>query len=205
MSEIPFVTSAQRVSIMLAHDPFAVTREPFPAPTRSSLRAWPQARLTPGPVLKLAEFAREYSWEVRTQYSQGHFPHGTTGRPGALKDVIGVRFGAHPVTDRQAYAIYARNVPSGTWAWVSFMVWGPDLPPAKLHDLAALKAYLLMAPDSRADALADWTRDLRSIEENRKSLAKRTAAARPAKEREQAGESGRVSRRAAGHGDPASG
>jgi hypothetical protein len=163
-------------------------REPFPAPTRTS-REHAMLLLQPAPVQKLAEFAREHSWEVRTQYSQGHFPHGTTGRPGALKDVIGVRFGAHPVTDRQAYAIYARNVSMsgaslGTWTWMSFMVWGPDLPPAKLHDLAALKAYLLMAPDSRADALADWTRDLRSIEENRKSLAKQRAKARPAKERE---------------------
>jgi hypothetical protein len=183
VSEIEFVTSADRVKIMLAHDPFAVTREPFPLPVTTSRQI--VARVTwPAPVLKLAEFAREHSWEVRTQCSQGHMPHAITGRPGALKDLIALRFGAHPMTDRQAYAVYSRNASGGTWAWSSFMVWGPDLMPSKIFDLAALKAYLMMAPDSRADALGCWARDLRSIEENRKALARRTAAARPAKVKE---------------------
>jgi hypothetical protein len=184
MSEIPFVTSAQRVKIMLAHDPWSdFCRELFPQPRLTS-RDIPPMDVAPTAVLKLAEYAREHSWEVRTQYSQGHFPHAITGRPGVLKDVIGVRFGAHPVTDRQAYAVYSRNASGGTWAWTSFMVWGPDLSPAKLYDLAALKAYLMMCPDSSGEALTLWTSDLRMIEDNRKALAKRTATARPAKPKE---------------------
>src|SRR5512142_1925860 len=135
MSEIPFVTSADRVHIMLAHDPFFSPVEPFPAPTFDTRQTTNDGMIIPTPVLNLAQFAREHSWEVRTQFSQGHFPHATTGRPGALKDVIGVRFGAHPMTDRQAYAIYARTASDrggkGVWSWESFMVWGPDLPPAK--------------------------------------------------------------------------
>lgn len=169
----------------------AVTREPFPAPNIISRieDSWPL--IAPRPVVTLAEFAREHSWEVRSQYSQGNMPHAITGRPGALKDLIALRFGAHPMTDRQAYAVYSRSATitglarhTGTWTWTSFMIWGPDLMPSKIFDLAALKAYLMMAPDSGADALADWARDLRSIEENRKALAKRTAAARPAKPKE---------------------
>lgn len=143
MSEIPFVTNAERVKIMLAHDPFAVTREPFPAPAYTSFDTPDVAKLiTPVPVLKLGEFAREHSWEVRTQYSQGNMPHATTGRAGALKDLIALRFGAHPMTDRQAYAVYSRSAPSGTWTWSSVMIWGPDLPPYDGCGITDLKWYL---------------------------------------------------------------
>lgn len=184
MSEIPWVTSADRVTKMLAYDPWSdLCRAMFPEPQVTSRDIQPMA-VAPAPVMKLAEFAREHSWEVRTQYSQGNFPHSITGRPGALKDVIGVRFGAHPVTDRQAYAIYARNASGGTWSWESFMVWGPDLPPAKLYLLAELQAYLMMAPDSDAEALKTAIGDFKIIYENGKALAKQRAKARPAKERE---------------------
>lgn len=143
MTEIPFVTSAQRVKIMLGHDPFAVTREPFPAPRRTS-RDDPTTwhLLYPAPVLKLAEFAREHSWEVRTQYSQGHMPHATTGRPGPLRDLIALRFGAHPMTDRQAYAVYSRPAGGGTWTWGGVMIWGPDLPPYGGCGITELREYL---------------------------------------------------------------
>lgn len=142
MSEIPFVTNAERVKIMLAHDPFAVTREPFPPPNIISRieDSWPL--IAPRPVMTLAEFAREHSWEVRMQYSQGNMPHATTGRPGALKDLIALRFGAHPMTDRQAYAVYSRSVPSGTWTWSSVMIWGPDLPPYGGCGITELRWYL---------------------------------------------------------------
>ena len=160
-----------------------LTAEPFPAPTYTSFD--PGAPLfAPAPVAKLAEFAREHSWEVRTQYSQGHIPHGTTGKPSALKDLIGVRFGAHPMTDRQAYAVYVRNASGGTWSWGSVMVWGPDLPPAKLFDLSSLKAYLIMCADSPGEALVSWTQDMRTIEENRKAHAARQARTRTAQPRE---------------------
>lgn len=188
MSEIQYVSSAQRVSSMLAHDPWSdFCRELFPEP-RFTSRDIPPMDVAPAPVLKLAEYAREHSWEVRVQYSQGHFPHATTGRPGALKDVIGVRFGAHPMTDRQAYAIYARTANDrggkGVWSWESFMVWGPDISPAKLYLLAELQAFLLEGPGSDAEALKSAIGDFKTIHENGKALAKQRARLRPARPRE---------------------
>lgn len=142
----------------------AVPRELFPAPVVSLRAATRTTRPLPAPVLKLAEFAREHSWEVRTQYSQGHMPHATTGRPGALKDLIALRFGAHPMTDRQAYAVYSRNVsPSGaslsTWTWGSVMIWGPDLPPYGGCGIEHLKTYL-QAP---AEVDLEWVADIRAL------------------------------------------
>lgn len=164
-----------------AYDPHAVTREPFPAPLRGSRDPasleWYDA--APNPVLALAQFAREHSWEVRAQSSQGYVPHGTTGRPGALKDMIGLRFGLHPMTDRQAYAVYSRNAaPAGEWTWSSVMIWGPDLKPYAGCGLNELKAYLIMCADSSAEALAQYVEDLKYIASNAEALKKRRDAFR---------------------------
>jgi hypothetical protein len=102
----------------------------------------------PAPALKLAEYAREQSWEVRAQYTCGSFPHGTTGRPGAEQHVISLRFGGHLMTDRQAYAIYSRAVAGGTWTWRSVAVWGPDLPPYLGLDVTGLRAFILTPGDA---------------------------------------------------------
>lgn len=160
-----------------AYDPYAIIREPFPAPLRSS-RISISGVQVPTPVLSLVEFARENSWEVRTQYSQGCMPHATTGRPGVLKDLIGVRFGAHPMTPRQAYAVYSRNASGGGWAWSSVMIWGPDLPPYRGCGISELKAYLMMCPTTGTVALGMWVRDLKEIAANGEMLRKRREAAR---------------------------
>lgn len=127
--------------------------EPFPAPVRTSRELDNAPR--PAPVMKLAEFAREHSWEVWTQYSQGYVPHAITGRPGALKALIGLRFGAHPMTDRQAYAVYSRNASSGTWTWTSVAIWGPDLSPYLGCGITELKEYL-REPDIPVVPLLAW-------------------------------------------------
>lgn len=132
--------------------------EAFPAPLHHSRESFPAhmgAKLFPAPVLKLATFAREYSWEVRTQYSQGCMPHAITGRPGALKALIGLRFGAHPMTDRQAYAVYSRPVSGGAWTWASVAIWGPDLPPYLGCGITELKEYL-SEPDIPVIPLLAW-------------------------------------------------
>lgn len=171
MTEIPFVTSADRVKIMLAHDPFAMTREPFPAPQRTSRELPGFGTVIPAPVLKLAEFAREHSWEVRTQYSQGHMPHATTGRPGALKDLIALRFGAHPMTDRQAYAVYSKPYAHGTWTWGSVMIWGPDLPPYGGCGIADLRQYL-SRPDWASAFLLGWVAAIKREHAEREAAKK---------------------------------
>jgi hypothetical protein len=135
-------------------------RTPFPAPVVSSLPARALTFPVPGPVLKLAEFARELSWEVRMQYAQGNMPHAATGRAGALKDLIGLRFGAHPMTDRQAYAVCSRPAGGGTWAWGSVMIWGPDLSPYGGCGITELKDYLVH-PDRSADVLKSWVSVIR--------------------------------------------
>lgn len=149
---------------------------PFPAPVISSRQN--VSFLPPAPVLSLAEFAWEHSWEVRTQYSRGRMPHGTTGRPGLLKDFVALRFGGHPVTERRAYAVYSRGVLGGTWSWTSVAVWGPDLTPYLGCGVTELKAYLMKAPDSSAEGLAEWVWGLKEIAKNGALLAKRRADGR---------------------------
>lgn len=151
----------------------AVTGEPFPAPRVTSRSQVPF--MAPPAVLKLSEFAREHSWEVRTQISQGSFPHGTTGRPSALKDAIGVRFGAHPMTTRQAYAVYARTAPKSAWAWTSIMIWGLDLTPYAGCGITELKHYL-STPTESAEVVREWVQALKraaaATEEARKRRAR---------------------------------
>jgi hypothetical protein len=151
--------------------------DPYPSPVMHSRRPLPLTFIAPSPVRLLAEFAREHSWEVRTQYSQGNVPHGVTGHPGPLRDLIGLRFGEHPITPRQAYAIYSRTASGGTWTWSSVMIWGPDLPPFGGCGVTELKAYLMM-PDASTEALKTWVEDIRTIRSNGVDLTKRRQAAR---------------------------
>lgn len=155
-----------------------LTEEPFPLPVRTSRDAdWMDIQ-APAPVLALAEFARRHSWEVRTQYSRGSFPHAVTGRPGALKDGIGLRFGAHPMTRRQAYAVYTRTVkPQGAWTWTSVMIWGPDLPPFGGCGITELKTYL-QAPD---EVDLEWIADIRAVRAAQERAAKERAKTAPKK------------------------
>lgn len=171
MTEIPWVTGAERVSRMLAHDSYAVAREPFPAPVRTSRSPLAEMMATPDAALRLAEFAREHGWEVRTQFAQGHYPHATTGRPGALKDTIALRFGGHGLTDRQAFAVYVRNAePAGTWAWEYVMVWGPDLPPYAGCGITELKAFLMMSAVTSGEVIKLWVEELKLIKINAEAL-----------------------------------
>lgn len=133
--------------------------DPFPAPVRTSRQE--SAFLAPQPVLLLAEFAREVSWQVRMQYAQGHASHGSTGKPGALRDSIALRFGAHPLTERAAYACYERAASGGTWSW-STMIWGPDLPPYSSCSVTELKEFL-SAPERSTSAVMAWVRGIKAV------------------------------------------
>ena len=98
--------------------------------------------LIPGPVLQLAELAREAGWEVRVSYARGNGVHGSTGRPTAVRHSIALAFGKHPMTDAQAVATYVKPVNGGTWSWESVWMWGPDLLHFGLCNLAELKEWL---------------------------------------------------------------
>lgn len=154
-----------------------LTAEPFPAPALHSRMSRALTFPMPDPVLKLSEFAREHSWDVRVQYSQGYQPHVTTGRPGALKDVIGLRFGAHPMTDRQAYAIYMRNAGGGEWAWDSVMIWGRDLLPFGGCGVTELRDYLEHITMPVAD-ITRWVMRIRGMRAESEALKKRRDAVR---------------------------
>lgn len=134
---------------------------PFPVPEISSRSAQALTFPMPRAVTSLAEFARGHDWEVIAQYSRGCFPHGTTGNPGSVKDVIGLRFGYHPLTARRAYAVYARTAqPAGPWQWDNTMIWGTDCTPFPHCSVTDLRWYLEHAPDLSARELAEWKREL---------------------------------------------
>lgn len=160
------------------YDPWSIVRVAFPMPVVSSRESRMPEFPMPTPVLSLAELAREHSWDVITQYSRGQLPHATTGKPGVLKDLLTLRFGGHPMTDRQAYAIYSRAARGGDWTWSSVMIWGPDLPPFAGCSVTDLKAYLIMCASSSTEGLARWVNDLKAIAENGQLLAKRREAVR---------------------------
>lgn len=162
-----------------AYDPWSnFCRKLFPAPevTSHDLSDF----VIPRAALSLAEFGREQSWEVKVQYSRGNAPHAKTGQPGALRDFVAVRFRGHPMTDRQAYAVYSRPAGphAGTWTWSSVMIWGPDLPPYAGCGITELKAYLMMCADSSAEGLASWIETLKQIKINGETLKRHRDIAR---------------------------
>jgi hypothetical protein len=131
----------------------------------------------PAPVLKLAEHARETSWEVRMRYTRGHGMHATQGKPIALRHMIALAFGRHPMTDRQAVAVYEKPVSGGTWSW-STWVMGPDLPACGALLLAELEEFL-----AEPQLPVEWFAEKRRGAERKAREAKERAKARPKKAR----------------------
>lgn len=135
-------------------------KEPYPAPVTTSreVSAFPM----PQPVMSLAEFAREAGWDVRVQYAQGYPPHGSTGRPGALKDSIAIIFGGHPITDRQAYACYEKTASGSAWTWNGISIRGSDVTPYGGCGITELKEFL-STPERTASAVAAWVRGIKAV------------------------------------------
>ena len=177
-----------------AFDPWAATREPYPPPLYRSSENRDLPFPEPPAVKAVRALAVERGWTALGQYSRGHLPHATTGKPTAVRDLIGLRFGISPLigmdlwVTRQAYAVYSRPVSGGTWMWSSVMIWGSDLTPYAGCSITDLKAYLMMAPEVRGEALEDWVRDLRSIKSKAAQLVKQRVAARgPVSKRREVG------------------
>jgi hypothetical protein len=116
-----------------------IAPDDYPEPVHTSRDDWTIP--LPTSVMRLASFAREAGWEVRTQFSQGCTPHGATGRPGPLRDLIGVTFGRHPMTDLMAVAVYARPAGGKTWSWQSMVIAGAGRRRREVN-MVTLKDYL---------------------------------------------------------------
>lgn len=149
----------------------------WPAPEVSSGDPWPEGVPAPGPVLKLAEEAREAGWEVATRYSCGFgaYRAGNWQR----EEMISVRMQGHPLSGRCAFAIYRRTagVKPGAWAWSQVYLWGPDLPPFGLCNVTELRQYLQCG--GQVDDL--WLRRARKRVRDAEAQAKIRAAERPKK------------------------
>lgn len=152
----------------------------FPAPVRTSREIGEPLVSEPVAVAKLRMDAERLGWRVIQQYSRGSLPHSTTGRPGAKKDLYALRFGGHPSTARQAFAIYSRNVAGGAWSWSSMMVWGPDLPPYPYFNLALMTQFLREGPGMTAEQMQAWIQDLRETSAAADAWRKQRETARKA-------------------------
>lgn len=136
-----------------------VESEPYPAPEVSSRSG------EPGPhrdaVIGLMDLAESLGWSVDITYARGCFPHGATGKPGAVKDSLAVRVWRGAV---RAVAVY---VGGSTWAWDTMAVQVPGAWPARFATLAGFMdgAFGIIHEPTRADrpmegparrALKDW-------------------------------------------------
>jgi hypothetical protein len=90
----------------------------------------------------------------------GSPPQARTGRPTALKQLVALRFGAHPMTDRQAYAVYESPASRSTWKPRSVMIWGPDLPPYAHCGVEALRLFLAEKALRPAAEVRTWVRGM---------------------------------------------
>ena len=105
-----------------SHDPWRVPPAEYPAPEVTS-REGVQGP-TKRAVESLQKAAEAHGWTVAVTYSRGCFPHATTGRSGAVKNVLAVRMCR---IGRQAVAVYSGGP---TWSWGTLAAW--QLPPVGL-------------------------------------------------------------------------
>lgn len=140
---------------------------PEPSVTSSAGRepsAWP------APVTVLALECGELGWSVVTAYAKGCFPHGTTGKPLAVKESYSVRFSRRAW---QGYAVYAGG------AWKSIMVTGATLPPFGQMGRTELSVWL-----AQPDQAPAWYDEIRARRATQKAAQREAAKARPKKARE---------------------
>lgn len=122
-------------------------RDPYPAPewTSRDAQGHAEAAGAPAVVLSLAGRARGAGWEARVQCSRGRRPHGSTGRPLAVKTLYAVVM-AHAEMGANAYAVHDGG------AWSSVMVWGRSFPFFPLASVTDLHGFI----DARGEVGADW-------------------------------------------------
>jgi len=119
MEEIADHLRAQREALEVA------ARPQYPAPEHTSRDPWPLDFVAPKATVSLRLLAERAGWNVAMTYARGCPPHGTTGRPTALRHSVAVRL-VHPETRRAGYAVYVSPVASVSWTWDTVALWGAD-------------------------------------------------------------------------------
>lgn len=155
-----------------AYDPFKMPLPDFPRPTITSGDLL--EIVTPTPVLKLRELAEEAGWSVMVQYSRGWMPHATTGRPGAEQHLIALKFGAHPMNGRGAYAVYRTPVARTAWTWSSRWIWGPAVPPFGGCSAEQFEQFLRAWADLSDPAIRGWIEALKGAAVEAENLKAQT-------------------------------
>jgi hypothetical protein len=122
-----------------------VEREPYPAPEVSSRQG--MVHSAKKAVWELETLARTMGWSVEVAYARGCFPHGATGKPGAVKDSLGVRMTRGTV---RAVAVYVGAGKS--WAWDTLAVQVPRAWPDRFATLTGFVdgAFGIMLEPTRA-------------------------------------------------------
>lgn len=141
-----------------------VVRDVFPAPEWTTRDAGAPGVPPAGSVDVLAARARSAGWGVRVQCSRGRRPHGSTGKPLAVKTLRGVIL-------RHAGGAAAYAIHDGA-AWASVMLWGtrlPWFPHASVTDLAEFI-------DARGEMPDDWFDAIRARVEGSAERTKARAA-----------------------------
>jgi hypothetical protein len=97
----------------------AVVAKPYPRPEITSRDG------VQGPqkdaVDDLVAMARAHGWTAVVTYSRGCLPHGTTGKPSAVKDTLAVRM------VRGLERAVAMYVSGSSWSWDTFILWRQDV------------------------------------------------------------------------------
>lgn len=129
--------------------------EKSPPPVVAAQGAMPDGGGWPGPVSSLGAYAAAQGWSTKITYSRGY---GLKRYRGAWQEeeLIAVRFGGHPDTGRQAYAVYRTIAGRASWTWRSVWVWGPDLPPFGQGGATDLREFLKLGPQWDVDSLSLW-------------------------------------------------
>lgn len=143
--------------------------EPYPAPMVDS-RAGVEPALWPSSVLRTRTYALERGWRVACSYSRGCIPHGSTGRPGPVKNWYGLRLAAGDGA-RAAWMVH-----DGT-SWKSMGIWGAGVQPlVGALGVTAMEVWIagILNPLKFRDDLAASMREA----EKRKRAASRVSASK---------------------------
>lgn len=88
---------------------------PHPTPVTTSRDEMPEGIVQPGPVLKLAQRAREAGWQVYVQYADGYGIHSRLGTPTARVQSFAVRAQCAGKRVVAVYKISSAAVWDGIW------------------------------------------------------------------------------------------